>query len=408
VIDEQYSKKANNRSGGVGTETQIISSEVYESVKQNKFVAVIANRDQAGKAKLPVFYKSRIYIDLSDEDLYLKNFEQLLRWIYDKPLNVKPEIGNKPRFLDEETSVSPGTSLALRRCIEAIKNSRPHSQGALVEYFSLFSSNLSRFRLSPSKGANDFDQKVVDNVEQFIPFRNELIEVFATLSQYDIINSSASAIHKFFESLIPYLNRPTDVKSYHEIDWDNFKFIVQECFLICIAICLKYERYKIVEHLLKHRYFIEDYDGNGRDKILSYAVFNNRLATLTHRNKRLKLNRLSVHADMMKERCTDSGISFNLIMQADFLLYLVDALQSLKEDRRQKWWPETLVFKSFHGGTFEIFLRSESSEYFNRLAPVLGVESKSDLDHLPDALIKNTIYIPKWDFDGSYFLLSIF
>ena len=161
VIDEQYSKKANKRTGGVGTETQIISAEVYESVEQNKFVAVIANRDHEGNARLPVFYKSRIYIDLSDEDLYGKNFEQLLRWVYDKPFNVKPELGNKPAFLNEESSVSLGTSVAFRRLIEAIKNSRPHAHGALVEYVNVFSDNLSKFRLEPSHGVTDFDQKVV-------------------------------------------------------------------------------------------------------------------------------------------------------------------------------------------------------------------------------------------------------
>ena len=64
VIDEQYSDKANNRAGGVGTEAQIISAEIYESVDQNKFVAVIAKKDTDGNTNLPVFYKSRIYIDL--------------------------------------------------------------------------------------------------------------------------------------------------------------------------------------------------------------------------------------------------------------------------------------------------------------------------------------------------------
>lgn len=93
-----YTTKGKQRAGGVGTETQIISAEVYESVDQNKFVAVIASRDEEGNAKLPVFYKSRIYIDLSDEDLYGKNFEQLLRWVYDKPLNIKPELGKSQLF----------------------------------------------------------------------------------------------------------------------------------------------------------------------------------------------------------------------------------------------------------------------------------------------------------------------
>ena len=174
VIDEQYSDKANNRAGGVGTEAQIISAEIYESVDQNKFVAVIAKKDTDGNTNLPVFYKSRIYIDLSDEDLYGSNFEQLLRWIYDKPFNVKPELGKKPLFLDEETFISLGTSVVFRRLIEAVRNSRSHSHGALVEYFNLFSENLEAFRLEPSKGAGDFDQKVIDSIEQFIPSRSEL------------------------------------------------------------------------------------------------------------------------------------------------------------------------------------------------------------------------------------------
>jgi hypothetical protein len=399
VIDEHYSMKANDRRGGVGTETQIISAEVYESVEQNKFVAVIAGKDHEGNTKLPVFYKSRIYIDLSDEDLYAKNFEQLLRWVYDKPFNVKPELGSKPAFLDEESSVSLGTSVAFKRLVEAIKNSRPHSHGALIEYFNLFSQNMSKLRLEPSNGADDFDQKVVDSIERFIPFRSEQIEVFSAIAQYDNTSSSAPVIHNFFESLIPYLDKPDGVTRYHEWDWDNFKFVIQESLIVCIAVLLKYERYDIVAHLLKQKYYVKKDENYGQSKMRSFGVLRNHLASLKHRSQRLNLNRLSLHADLMKERCTASGISFNQIMQADFLLYLAEAIQGLREGRRQGWWPDTLVFKSFHGGAFEIFLRAESTEYFNRLFQVLDVKSKSDLEPFIAALKNETVYIPKWEFE---------
>ena len=400
VIDEQYSDRANSRKGGVGTETQIISAEVYESVDQNKFVAVIASKDSEGKAKLPVFYKSRIYIDLSDNELYGKNFEQLLRWIYDKPLNVKPEIGKKPAFLNEEEQVSLGTAVTFRRFVDAIKNNRPHAYGALVEYLNLFSENFSRFRLEPSNGANDFDQKIVDNIAQFIPVRNELIEVFGVIAQYEQTASFAPAIHKFFESLIPFLNRPEEVNTYHEWDWDNLKFIIQESFILCISIFLKHERFDIVSYLVNQQYYTEKDAYSGRSTMTSFSVFRNYLKSLEYRNKRLKLNRLSVHADMIKERCTDSGISFNTMMQADFVLYLIEALHGIKEHRGQKWLPETLVFKSFHGGTFEIFLRAESIEYFNRLAPLLGISKKNDLEPFIKAVQEGTIYVPKWQFES--------
>ena len=63
VCDEQYAIKANKRTGGVGDETIIISSEVYGKVKQEKFIPVVAERDNEGNPCLPTYIKSRIYID---------------------------------------------------------------------------------------------------------------------------------------------------------------------------------------------------------------------------------------------------------------------------------------------------------------------------------------------------------
>ena len=399
VIDDEYTSKANKRAGGVGTEAQIISAEVYESADQNKFVAVIAHKDDEGNANLPAFYKSRIYIDLSDHDSYGKNFEQLLRWIYDKPLNIKPELGKKPTFLDEETDVSLGTFSAAHRFIEAIKNSRPHALGALKEYCNLFSENLNRFRLEPSNGAEDFDQQVVDNIEKFIPSRNELIEVFSSIAQYDGNNASGATLHKFFELLIPYLNRPEGVNSDREWDYDNLKFLIQESYILCIAVLLKYGRFDIINCLVNERYYIQNGNRFGENTMKSFDVFCNHLTSLDYRNEKLNPQRLSLHADIMRDRCTDSGVSFEYIMQADFLLYVASSIQGLNEERRSKWWSETLLFKSFHdGGAFEIFLRSESTEYFNQVADALGIKHKEELEPFIAAFKARKIYIPKWGY----------
>ena len=64
VSDKKYAEKANDREGGVGTETQIISSEIYSKIEQDKFVVVITEKDEYGKPYLPVYYRSRIFIDL--------------------------------------------------------------------------------------------------------------------------------------------------------------------------------------------------------------------------------------------------------------------------------------------------------------------------------------------------------
>ena len=263
----------------------------------------------------------------------------------------------------------------------------------------MFSENLEAFRLEPSKGAGDFDQKVIDSIEQFIPSRSELIEVFSTIALYDTTDASAPVIHKFFESLIPYTSRPGGLSRYHNWDWDNLKFIVQECFILAVAIFLKHERYDIAEYLLTNQYYIEKDETYGRSSLVTFAVFRNYLESLNYRNERLELRRLSLHADLLKERCTESGLHFKQIMQADFLLYLAEAIQGVKEDCQQAWWPETLVFKPFHGGTFEIFLRSESTEYFKRVAPTLGIKTKAELEPFIEGLKTGSVYTPKWEYD---------
>jgi hypothetical protein len=143
VCDKAYAEKADGRSGGVGTETQIISTEVYAKQDQDKFVAILKERDETGKPYLPAYYRSRIYIDLSDPESYVSNFERLLRWIYDQPLFIKPEIGSAPEFLkDDSDSISLGTTVVFKRTVDAIRNDKQYSGASLKEYLSILSSGI--------------------------------------------------------------------------------------------------------------------------------------------------------------------------------------------------------------------------------------------------------------------------
>jgi hypothetical protein len=95
VLDRRYAEKADDRKGGVGTETQIITPQIYASADQNKFVGVVSEVGADGKPFKPTYYASRIHIDLSNEDIYAENFEQLLRWIFNKPVFPKPALGKQ-------------------------------------------------------------------------------------------------------------------------------------------------------------------------------------------------------------------------------------------------------------------------------------------------------------------------
>lgn len=395
ICDELYASKADGRSGGVGTETQIISREVYENQEQDKFVAIIPARDSQGNACLPTYYKSRIYIDLSEPDKYADNFDKLLRWVYGKPLYVRPEIGKRPSFLDESDGISLGTTVSFKRAISAIKDSKPFAFGALDEYLSAVITNFERFRITEKNG--EFDDQVIDSIDKFIPYRNELISIFTSISQYASSDDYILKLHRFFENLIPYLSKPESVNSWRESDFDNFKFIIHELFLYAVAIFIKNERFDQVNALLAQQFYISGDSGYNRDVMVGYRVFVNSLGSLEKRNNRLNLRLKSLQADLIKQRSEHSGIDFRYLMQADFVLYIRAAIQ---QSTAYLWWdPITLVYLGRFHSPFEVFARSSSKSYFEKSKCIIGIDKISELTELMSAYSRGEKKLPSWDYE---------
>jgi len=58
LSDRKYTQKANEREGGVGTETQIITPNIYSKEKQEKFIPVVLERDENEDPYLPIYLKA--------------------------------------------------------------------------------------------------------------------------------------------------------------------------------------------------------------------------------------------------------------------------------------------------------------------------------------------------------------
>ena len=397
VCDKEYVEKANKRKGGVGTEAQIVSPKIYKKVDQDKFVAVIAERDDDVEPCVPVFYQGRIHIDISDDGLYAANFDELLRWIYDKPLHVKPSLGKKPAFLAEDDPIALGTTAQFRRALDAIRNQKAHGKGALDEYFDTFIENVEEFRIEKTENES-FDDQVIENIEKFIPYRNELIQLFITIAEYGDTDESREQVHHFFERLIPYLDRPEGVSSWQDWDFDNFKFIIQELYLYLIAVLARYGRFEFLGYMLRQQYYVERTPQGGPAHIMPFSNFRNHLQSLRHRNERLKLGRASLHADLLQQRCKGLGITFEQLMQGDLILYVRDCLDALRKEVPQLWWPETLLYAGEHHGPFEIFARSRSREYFDSVKRAFDINSVQDLKSLMVSFKNGKLEAPRWTF----------
>jgi TIR domain len=398
VLDRTYAEKADGRKGGVGTETQIISPEIYAKADQEKFVGVASETDDEGKPFLPTFYKSRIYIDLSQSDIYAANFEQLLRWIYDKPAHPKPPLGKRPEFLKENAIQLPTRSRA-NRAIDLLKAGSPRANGALDEYFSVFAESLEAFRIDFTKfDRQTFDDPIVRSIESFLPYRDEFINVVSTVARYSSGNND-NLFHGFFEKLIPYMFRPKSVMQYSDWYWDNFSFVIHEMFLYAIAFLLKHERFDLVLQLMSQGYYVGDTLDNSREPMQQFGIIYQHMDSLSHRNKRLQLNRLSLRADMLEQRSHTSGLPLVGLMQADFVLFFFNSITSLNEKGRARWWPETLLYYREYAPPFEIFARAESLRYFQKISPLIAVGSKAQLGEAFKLFgVQNArLLLPRWD-----------
>lgn len=398
VFDRLYAEKADGRKGGVGTETQIISPEIYAKADQNKFVGVASETGDDGKPFLPTFYKSRIYINLSQSDIYAANFEQLLRWIYDKPANPKPPVGKRPEFLNENAIQLPTRSRA-NRAIDLIKVASPQASGALEEYFSVFAESLEAFRISfDGIDRQKFDEPIVQSIDSFLPYRDEFVGVISAVARYSPIDSE-KLLHRFFEKLIPYMFRPKSLMQYNDWYWDNFRFIIHEMFLYTIGFLLKHERFDVVLRLMSESYYVSGGFENSREPMVGFDVMRQHLESLAYKNQRSNPRRLSLRADMLEQRSHASGLPFDGLMQADFILYFFNSITALKENGRAGWWPETLLYYRDYASPFEVFARSESLQYFQKICPLIAMKSKAELqESLKLFGVQNApMYLPHWE-----------
>lgn len=403
VCDRIYAAKADGREGGVGTETQIISQEVYNQVnpidQEQKFVGVIAEKDANGEAYTPTFLKSRIYIDMSDASSYDEGFEKLLRWIYDKPLYQKPPLGKPPAFLTDAEKPSLGTASRHRMVMDALRQGKTTAPGLIKEYLETFATNMETLRLQP-QGGKEFDDQVVESIETFLPYRNEAVEVYLGIARHLPMAEGYGALHNFLERLLRYCFRPQRPGAHMEWEEDNLKFIVHELFLYAVAALLKLERFNGVRELTEQEYFLPSGSSEIHLGMVPFTYFFHPVRSLVHRNQRLNLRRLSLHADILTKRVTLAEIKLDDLLQADFVLFLRAHLHFVPEKWiRDHWFPVSLLYAGQHE-PFEIFARSQSRRYFDRLKIALGVENKNNLEILVQKYQKGELQIPRWDFDS--------
>ncbi|SOC43938.1 SEFIR domain-containing protein [Salinicoccus kekensis] len=118
ISDVNYKERANNRTGGVGKESTIISSKIYNEVKDSKFIPVFTEID-TDESILPTFCNTRNAIDMTNIEHDYEKIEEIARRIHNKPKYQKPQLGNVPDYDNDGTE--------LNNLIRKLQSSKPYN-----------------------------------------------------------------------------------------------------------------------------------------------------------------------------------------------------------------------------------------------------------------------------------------
>lgn len=359
LIDPVYAQKANERTGGVGTETQIISSEVYNKVEQRKFIPVVFERDDKGNICKPQYLKGLLHFDLSMPDKYDIEYQRMVRTLYGIDTYKEPELGNPPSWLDETSKVS--------------YKSRVNSEFYRGQVSEIVKKNKFKENLEDLKNqitSYEFaDNDIVDKYIELMPFRDEFLSLVKS-SEY--IQEGYVQVALFLEELM------RGIRSQHNNEAILKNTLVHECFIYIIAYFLKRNSKDAIKYFLNKTYFTGTSHFN--EEADSYNCF------YEHNDD---LDRAVCKRDSKDYYCGTAALwienlNIELCNKEEFVagdLFCYSASRLIKNyDKSWAWFPITYVYSrdSYHGMFAMYSKRLVSMEHLLNMMYILNYESVSD------------------------------
>lgn len=362
-VDKNYADKADNRVGGVGTEVQIISKQVYDDVGQTKFIPVVMEFVE-GSACMPTFFGDRAYVDMSTPQNSILNFEQLVRAIWDKPLFKKPEPGPRPVFLLTDESVESTVLDSLIGKVELLtKNRQIDSNDEIDDVLNRIDIELKLYR----------EKTKPNNLEEYfallsnsVSLRDSMLRFVEILIKRKLYREYEYKIKRIFEKALTYKNLDARALKYD----DFFHLFVYEYFLYYVAMLIEHHDYGAAHRAITSNYIICDLQA--RTRTANMSSFYHYSDTLDEWRSEDDRKYISPTATVLHNRASNRIVSFPMVMQADTVVFIHSLIEMTY------WYPQTLVYFS-HGDPHDIFLRAKSREGMSNIATLFGISPEQDL-----------------------------
>lgn len=359
LLGKEYKERANDRKAGVGTETQIISNDVYNDVEQTKFIPIVVNKDENGEAYLPYYLEARLYTDFSDDSLFAKNIDELARQIHKLPKRVKPIVTAPPQFLIRKSE----SSLLMK------------DDMTFDDFIAVVLEEMENIKCSHNDFKDEEDEAIVRKIEESKELRDYFIKGFWKAVDDQSITT---------EKIILFLERAYCIAdiykdgTYYEAQNDGCHFFLHEIIIYIIAILYKKQKFVMIRQLIKTTYFPDTSYAREGIRLESFYFY---LKSLDYRNTRLNLGRRSIHADLLMQRANikDIDINFADVRLADNLILMLSEWFTKSEKGYIYWYPVTIVYATFgQDNCLQLRKYLLSQSRFEEIRELFGVKNEKE------------------------------
>jgi len=371
--DSEYAAKADARKAGVGTESQIISREVYSKVQQSKFIPIVCEFDDSGEPFLPTFLKPRIWIDFSSPEAANDNWEQLVRVLYGKPAHEKPALGKAPTYVTTDVTVPASPAVAkfatLKQAIirekAGLKLYRQDFLDACYDY-----ADALRIRERPD--VTNMGQRVLEDSGKLKLVRDHIVDWVLLESATKPSAEFDEALVSMLEKLLELKSRPPEVNSWNDAWFEAHRVFVYETFLYIVAALLRTDSFDSLHLVLTSHYLLPETEASGATRFDTFDAFygySETLQILAPEGKRL----YAPAAELIKRQADRTDIPFVAVMQAELLVLMMAFITD-----GSRWYPQTLHYSS-RVGAFPFFVKAARHRDFKKLAKITGIGSGDEL-----------------------------
>lgn len=370
--DSEYAAKADARKAGVGTESQIISREVYTRVQQSKFLPIVCEFDDAGEPFLPTFFKSRIWIDFSSPEAANDNWEQLIRVLYGKPAYEKPTLGQAPTYITTSVTLPPSPAgvkfAALKQAIIQEKRTLPTYRQDYLDACCTYADTL-RIRARPD--VPDLGQRVLEDCGKLKLVRDQILDWVLVESASNPSEDFGEAVVSLLERLLDLKARPPEVSSWNDAWFEAHRVFVYETFLYIVAALLRSGAFDTIHRIFTGHYLSPETESSSVDRFSTFDAFyghSETLQILAPEGRRLN----APAAELIKRQADRTDIPFADVMQAELLVLMMAFIKGYR------WYPQTLHYSS-SSRAFPFFLKAARHRDFQRLVKITGVATGDEL-----------------------------